>query len=531
MRLSCIILLFTLLPGSIERELETALKELDNTILIKDKISTVKEMRIDSLRRELSTVADPPSRYRLSGLLYEQYRQWNPDSALYYAHSKEVLAARMESRHHQNEAFLDLADCYRISGMYTHSLDALESVDTTAIATQEMKARYYHIYFETYYGLARTVKDSLFIRGYKQMERDYLYRLGRTIQKGDPAWCSTMARIGILEGRIPEMREMLLQRLSEEGISMEEENALHARLLKIYQVEGDETRSLIHCAQCAKLDFELGKKEYGALIKLAQELYQIGDLERAYHYITTSYNDAIDADVHVSLNSIGRSLPVITSAYEHQNAKRTVIIITIAILLFVLLIALLALYLTLNRSWSQLHKAKIKIEEQAQQVKESNKIMEACMGEFLSQFSEHTNSLERYQSRLRVTAKQMDFNAILQELRSYDFIEEESKHFYQQFDLFFLKLFPNFVDQVNALLQPDKQISKRLPKGRLSNELRILALIRLGVTDSARIAKFLKRSPSTIYNLRVLLRNAALNDRDNFEQRIKVLEINPGGEC
>ena len=83
MRLSCIILLFTLLPGSIERELETALKELDNTILIKDKISTVKEMRIDSLRRELSTVADPPSRYRLSGLLYEQYRQWNPDSALY----------------------------------------------------------------------------------------------------------------------------------------------------------------------------------------------------------------------------------------------------------------------------------------------------------------------------------------------------------------------------------------------------------------------------------------------------------------
>ena len=92
---------------------------------------------------------------------------------------------------------------------------------------------------------------------------------------------------------------------------------------------------------------------------------------------------------------------------------------------------------------------------------------------------------------------------------------------------FFLNLFPNFVDQVNALLQPDKQISKRLLKGRLSNELRMLALIRLGVTDSSQIAKFLKRSPTTIYNLRVLLRNAALNDREDFERQIMALEIIP----
>ena len=101
-----------------------------------------------------------------------------------------------------------------------------------------------------------------------------------------------------------------------------------------------------------------------------------------------------------------------------------------------------------------------------------------------------------------------------------EFIEEETRFFYDRFDKFFLKMFPNFIEQVNALLQPDKQISTRIPKGSLNNELRLLALIRLGVTDSSRIAKFLKRSPKTIFNLRVILRNAALSHRDDFEQQV-----------
>ena len=522
-----IILLLPLFSCAANRELEATLQELDYTIVTKNKIAAVKENRIDSLRRELAGAADLPARYRLSDALYEQFRKWNLDSALNYAHSKKALARQQGNPVYLNDSYMDLADCYRISGMYTFSIDALGCVDTLALATPETKARYYHIHFETYYGLARTVKDSIYIRRYREMERDYLYRLSRTVSPGSPFYCSTQARIGILEGKITRTKKMLLERLFEEGVSPEEQNALYARLAKIYLVEDNETYALIAYARCAKLDLELAKKEYGALIKLAQMLYQRGDIGRAYQYITTSYNDAIDSDVRVSLNSIGRSLPLITSAYERKNATRTTIIITITISLFLLLIVMLSMYRALKRSWNQLRQANNKIEDQARKLQESNTIMEACMGKFLSQFSEQTNSLERYQSRLRITARQMDFNAIQQELHSYEFIEEESKNFYRQFDHFFLNLFPNFVDQVNALLQPDKQISKRLLKGRLSNELRMLALIRLGVTDSSQIAKFLKRSPTTIYNLRVLLRNAALNDREDFERQIMALEIIP----
>ena len=88
----------------------------------------------------------------------------------------------------------------------------------------------------------------------------------------------------------------------------------------------------------------------------------------------------------------------------------------------------------------------------------------------------------------------------------------------------FLGLFPDFVEQFNALLEPDKRIGEDLPAGTLSNELRVFALIRLGVTESSAIASFLRKSLSTVYNYRVKARNAAIGDRDTFEARIMQID-------
>ena len=115
----------------------------------------------------------------------------------------------------------------------------------------------------------------------------------------------------------------------------------------------------------------------------------------------------------------------------------------------------------------------------------------------------------------------------MQALKSDAFIDTERKVLYDEFDATFLGVFPDFVGQLNGLLREEDRIGEDLPPGKLSNELRIFALIRLGVTESAKISQFLKKSPSTIYNYRVKLRNAALCDRDEFEK--KLMEIgNPG---
>ena len=153
-------------------------------------------------------------------------------------------------------------------------------------------------------------------------------------------------------------------------------------------------------------------------------------------------------------------------------------------------------------------------------LQEANDIKESYLARYLDMCSDYIEGLERYRSHLRKSAKNGGFAEVMDNLKSRDFIEKELQEFYAQFDATFLDLFPDFIAQLNGLLQPDKRIEDTSKEGILSTELRVMALIRLGVNDSVKIAHFLRRSVSTIYNYRVKLRNAAMSDREEFERQI-----------
>ncbi len=154
------------------------------------------------------------------------------------------------------------------------------------------------------------------------------------------------------------------------------------------------------------------------------------------------------------------------------------------------------------------------------QLKESNIIKDVYIVRYLSMFLDHIDSLERYRSLIRAAAKSYDLDEVQKVLRSNEMIDSERKKLFDGFDATFLGIFPNFVQQLNDLLREDCKIGQNLKPMTMSNEIRIFALIRLGVTDPATIAHFLKKSPSTIYNYRVKLRNGCICDRDDFENQV-----------
>ena len=168
----------------------------------------------------------------------------------------------------------------------------------------------------------------------------------------------------------------------------------------------------------------------------------------------------------------------------------------------------------------ELQKANATLEEYIKLLQEANGIKESYLARYLDLCSDYIEGLERYRSQLRKAAKNGGFAEIMENLRSGDFIEKELQEFYGQFDATFLDLFPDFISRLNELLQPDKRIEDTTREGILSTELRVLALIRLGVGDSVKIAHFLRRSVSTIYNYRVKFRNAAVTGRDDFEKQL-----------
>ncbi len=153
-------------------------------------------------------------------------------------------------------------------------------------------------------------------------------------------------------------------------------------------------------------------------------------------------------------------------------------------------------------------------------LKEANAAKEEYIGLFLSMCSNYIDKMKAYQSGVRKLALAGNLDKLIADTSSPDNVEKELKEFYEMFDKAFLKLYPKFVEQFNGLLREDARIE--LKKGKLLNtELRIFALIRLGITQSSDIASMLRYSVNTIYNYRAQIKNSALGDRDNFEERIK----------
>jgi chromosome segregation ATPase len=156
------------------------------------------------------------------------------------------------------------------------------------------------------------------------------------------------------------------------------------------------------------------------------------------------------------------------------------------------------------------------------QLSESNQVKEEYIGRFMSLCSQYIDKLDDYRKLVNKKMKNKELEDLFRMSKSTELKEKELEELYQNFDSVFLHLFPNFVNDFNALLQPDLQVHPK-EDNRLTTEIRIFALIRLGIEDSSKIAEFLHYSVNTIYNYRARIKNGALDNRESFERRIKQL--------
>ena len=520
---------------------ESALRELDRSLDREESLDRMHRARLADLKIQFGHTTDLPARYRFGDEIFDGYLKYDVDSALRYAHLKETVADESGDPELRLDAALDLAQRYLISGMYHTALETVNAADTAEVRSPGLKAVYYQTLNSIYHGMALAAKDQELSALFRSEELLYQRRSRAALTDDMLDYYTVNADIEIENGHPERARELVMKRLEDAGLSTQDKAILHYWIAKTYREEGDPENELMHYAISANYDQLAPVKASRSLIRLSRILYDRGDLKRAYRYIVRAYEDATRSDARTGLDEINRSLPDIIASYEkmEQHRKRQLQGFLIVTILF--LAALGAALLLLNRDRKRIGRMQREIqrnneeikgintslEKHVDRLKESNQIKDTYLGRYLSMFSEHIDALERYRSRLRVTAKSKDFEDILQALKSDAFIDTERKVLYDEFDATFLGVFPDFVKQLNGLLREDARIGEDLPPGKMSNELRIFALIRLGVTESAKIAQFLKKSPSTVYNYRVKLRNAALCERDDFEKRL--MEIgNPG---
>ena len=526
---ACLLLLLPACRDGRDRtpEWEKALRELDRSLAQEAGLSQKHVADLADLKIQFKHAATPRSRYRFCDRIFDGYLKYDVDSALRYAHLKEDIVAGTDDAELRLDAALDLAQRYLISGMYHTALETLNAADTASVRSPGLQATYYQTLNSIYHGMALAAKDPEMATRFRAQELLYQRRSRAALTEDMLNYYTVNADIEIENGHPERARALMEERLADERLSLQDRAIVHYWIAKTYREEGDQENELKHYAISANCDQLAPVKASRSLIRLSRILYERGDVERAYTYIVRAYEDATRSDARTALDEINQSQPGIIASYEKLEQRRQRQLKAFLAVTILILTALGFALLRLYRNHKRIGRMQRQILENVERLKESNQIKDTYLGRYLSMFSEHIDALERYRSRLRVTAKSKDLDDILRVLKSDAYIDTERKTLYDEFDATFLGVFPDFVNQLNGLLREEDRIGQDLPEGKLSNELRIFALIRLGVTESAQIARFLKKSPSTVYNYRVKLRNAAACDRDEFEK--KLMEIgNPG---
>lgn len=508
-------------------EVKRALGELDRVIQAESIISASKEAHISSLREKLGKADNPYVRYEILNDLYEEYERYRLDSALYYVHIKEDLARELNDPALINDAVLDKANRYLISGMYRYAQDALASIVVDDKLPTARLCDYYRAYTTLYHGLKLSNKDPLFHDRLDSLEHFYRDLYYSTADSSMLYYNTYSAEYEIDEGHPERGREILEQTLVTRQNSIDDLAILHYCIAKTYRLEGNRDKALEHYATSACYDLNHGVRASRSLIQTARIVLSMGLTRKAFSYITRAHEDAVISDARICLSEISAFMPEVISSYEQLNSRRFQDVYVIVFLLALLLAgAVIGLFygrryqkrvLKYDRTIKSINE---NLERNIVQVKKANERRESTLGQYVAMFTDHINSLEEYRSSLRVIAKSKDLDEITHALRSDEFIDARREALLQEFDRAFLGVFPDFVTQLNALLKEDCQIGRNLPSGRLNNEIRIFALIRLGVTESADISRFLKKSPSTVYNYRVKLRKGSICPDDEFEARL-----------
>ena len=514
-------------------EVIEAIRSLDAVIKEKQSIEDAKNQRIAQLKSRLDSQYGQEELYNVMNDIFNEYFQYDVDSALFYAHRKLDLAMETGRKDLILDAKFDIADRYVTSGMNQEALEIVSEIDTVQLGKDLHKRR--NSLLNTVYSNLIDRSNDPFLVKEMEVKRDmHRQRMIEALDSTDIATAFVGAKLLVGQNKVDKALELLLSWEKKDNISLIDKGILCYSIGCAYRSTGERDKAKVYLAKSAAYDLMVPKYEYLSLIELAGMLYEDGDIKRAYAYIMRSVNDANRANAQNCKENVYLLMPIISGAYDAFITSSNLKMKYYLFIMGMMLVAVVFLIIVVSNSKKKVDLADRLTKESNQQLKvlneelrksnmllrESNRIKDSYLGHYLNMCSDYIDSLNRYRTSIRKIAKEEGEPALLAALKSKEFIDKELKGFYAQFDETFLELFPDFIPQLNELLQEDKQVKTSAMEKKLTTELRILALIRIGVNDSVRIAHFLRRSVSTIYNCRVKMKNSAKGDREEFEKSL-----------
>lgn len=494
-----------------------------------------KEQRIHRIKCMLKDSGLTAAReYGINLQLYNEYKKFNIDSAIHYAGRNLEVARQLNKPHMKNEAALQLSLVYAMCGRYRDAELILEKIKPSEL-TEELLTFYYQTYsrFWEYYSISAANNH---YRRQRAAYQDSLislldhtsfdYKLSRAYYYGG---CDSVKAKKIL-------KELLE---TEETGSPNYAMITHAYASFCWHQKRMDDRKK-YLMRSAIADIQNATRETASLQALALMEYEDKNLADAFKYTQSAIDDVISSGIHFRAMEIYKFYSIINTAYqtEQAQAKSNLItfLISTSIILVLLILLLVFIFLQmkkilrikqalaqsneeLQRLNDRLNLMNSELNEKNSQLTETNDIKEQYIAQFFDVCFSYISKMEKYQNLLYKIAINRCYDELIKKLKSPAFIDSELDALYIRFDKVFLSLYPTFVTEFNALLKDEEKIELK-SDALLNKELRIYALLRLGISDSGKIANFLRCSTSTVYNYRTKMRNRASVDREEFENEI-----------
>lgn len=499
------------------------------------------------MTNELAQANDDELRYDLSFRLYDKYRPFINDSAIYYLNQCITLAERLQHPSRAGECRSLLALRCSNAGMYDEALEILQQIQPTTLDQHALGVYYEaqnHVYNELAY---YTHLEDMRVK-YQEKADKYQELLLAVVPDTSDVSFLRREMIDMTAGRYEQSKA-----INDEWLKHVTPGSHRYALVALYRyleykAVNDSIEMMYWLSESALSDVRNAVLDQGSLWELANQLMLQGDVDRSYRYITFTSDCAGKYGSRQRSWQIAPLLAAIANNYKKQSEQNSHRLQQTIIVISVMALLLLASLFYVNRQRKRLAATQKRQEKTNamlananellheknqelsdvnsqlhllnEQLAESNRVKEEYVGRFMRLCSIYIDKMDVFRKRVNKMIKNHEYEELYNTTRSHDSKNQQLEELFGSFDAAFLHLFPNFVEEVNQLLKPDQRLALEKDK-RMNTDLRILALIRLGIDDSSKIAEFLNYSVNTIYNYRARLKSNAIVDRDDFEQCVK----------
>ena len=514
------------------------LQKLDRVIEESETIVAEKNKKIATLKQMAAKENDTALLLEIYRELSEEYYVFKFDSAKVYVEKGLALAKKVQNSRYIVTNTIMKAKLLSIGGLYSEAINTLNTIEQDSLGEQNMIFDYNIAYSTIYSYWADYCNDDTYSPIYRERSNAYLKTAIANIDKNNAAYDYYMGEYYVyIDKDDDKALKHYFRALEKNGMTSRVYAMASFAIANNYSAHENMEKYEEYLIKASICDILCCTKENLAIQDLAMHLFKQDNenIERARVYINTAMDDAKSYNNRLRILEISQKLPIIVSTYHKrlttQNSTLMYAVWGISLLVVTMLV-LLYFFVRQNKLLSkrrhELHvsnnmltETNERLNRANEQLLDTNRKREGLAKLYIDLCAKYIDKMAKFQVMVQRKIKANQINELMSYVSSPRLNYEDADTFMKRFDEAFLNLYPSFVTEFNALLKEDEQVITKNPHS-LTTELRIFALIRLGIKESSEIAALLYYTPRTIYNYRSAFKNKAL-DRESFEERVCML--------